>query len=189
MLLAQRHLAGLVPLAESCEQARGLLAKYAKEIEHAKRFPSDEGVLDHEDGIEFFLKKFPNAQLQEFRGHGVSKGSEMEILGGFINILANQTIKGDIGRLQQGDRSTFIPAYTRSPFLVVSHYGRELVDLHQNNHPKFNAVGLKVDVGAHVINCGYYPLLDELRSMFPERTIMRANELPAYISSEIEIHS
>src|ERR1041385_2722159 len=165
---------GLVPLPDSCEQARGLLTKYTREIEHAKKFPLDEGVADPNDAIEFFLQKFPNDTLRQFRGHGVNKGSEMEILGAFLNILANKTIVGETGSLEQGPHE-FIRAYTNSSFLVISHFGRDLIDLRQSARPQFNPAGVKVDVAAHVINGGYYPLIDELHSMYPGANIIRAN--------------
>lgn len=40
----------------------------------------------------------------------------------------------------------------------------------------------KINIGMLVVNTKFYPLVEELRNMFPNRTIIKANEIPEHFS-------
>lgn len=175
----------IVSFEDSCTQAKGILERYRRQINEAHHQSPDPGVnaFNPDRAIEFFLQQFPREVQEEFFGHGIVKGNEIQQLGALLNILSNKIMKGDSGRLIQGAR-TFIPAYTRAPFLVLSHYKQNLA-IRGESRRLPNGSGVAVNPGAYVVNGPYYPIVEELRSTFPKENIIRANELPNYVQLEI----
>jgi hypothetical protein len=177
---------GVVSFEDSCTQAKRLIEKYHNQIAEADNFPFDKGVSEFQPdrAIDFFLKQFPDEVLRDFLGHGVSKMDEVSIVGAFLNVISNKTLKGDYGPLVSGP-GTYIPAYRRSPFLILSHYRQDLASRESNDLVRRNNLGLVIEPGAFVVNNKYYPLVNELREMFPGENIIKANELPIYIRGEL----
>lgn len=175
----------LVPIEESRKEANRLLKKYETELQLAEKVPYDKEIseLPTDSAIKHFMNERPGV-LHEFIGHGVNKGTREDKLAAFLNILSNRTIIGDTGPLTYNGMA--VTAYTRSPFLLLSHYRQELVARGQDGRPKRNIVGEEVNVGAFVVNNDFYPIVDELREMFSGVNIIKANELASYISAEVQ---
>jgi hypothetical protein len=176
----------LVTFEASLERARALCAKHKDEITYGHQHPYDDGVsrFRPEQAILHFLQQFPVEVLEDFYGHGIVRNDEEFQVAALLNMIENKTMRGDQGRLVQGP-STFIPAYTSAPFLVLSHYKKSLEKMDEHGKTQRNSVGLVIDPGAFVLNNAYYCLSDDLRAMFPSEKIIKANELPTYIQSEI----
>ena len=185
--ISTQNQSDLVPFKKSREDAERLFIKYHDQIAEASTKPFDEGVSPFKpnEAIEFFLEKFPDEVLNEFVGHGMSKRGSTDILGAFLNALANHTIRGDTGRLKHGAKPTYLLAYTHSPFLILSRYRKDLASLDQNGKARRNAIGLVIEPGAFVVNNEFYPIVDEIRAMYPDAPILKANEIPAYIKSQL----
>ncbi len=183
----QKSEKSFVPYEQSLEVAKQLLEEYKDELAKAGGSPKtfDEGVSPYtHDATSHFLKDVPPEIQEEFWGHGISKKSEVDILAALINILENHSIRGDTGRLiDAGTGKTYIPAYKKSPFLIVSHFKRPLV-VTKDNRAVFNEIGAEVDAGAIIVNNDYYPLVEKLKALYPGANIIKANELPEYIKKE-----
>ena len=93
-------------------------------------------------------------------------------------------MQGDWGRLANSGN---IDAYSNGPALIVSHYDKSL-GVYPESHkpgsavrPAQNEMGSVVDIGAVVLNSSWYPLTEELKEMFPDLKIIRADELKDYL--------
>lgn len=149
-------------------------------IENANNFldKNRKTIADH-------LRNIPDEKLQRFVAHGVTKGGpgEWGNVAAFINILQNQYIKGDTGTLgHTGDG--WIPAYKKGDFLIVSHADKQLAIRGTQRHEPGIGNVIKIDAGAYVVNVDYDSIVEELRSLFPNKNILKADELSDYIERE-----
>jgi len=92
--------------------------------------------------------------------------------------LENSTIKGDQGPIGGGQ----LGAYTNVDFLIVSHVD---VDLFGGQDFVKNEIGFVSNIGAYVIGSRFYPIIDELKFMYPDRNIIRADSIFEYVNKEI----
>ncbi len=175
----------LIPLSESTRIGRELIEKYKQEL--ARILVPDaqiEGVSSEEkrnldfgkSNIEAALKDIPKETLSRFTGHGIARGSE-EGLFALINILQNSTIKGSLANLGEGRT-----AWTNGDFFVISRVDDRLAT------SKNNEVGVVVSPGAFVVGTRFYPIVDDLKRLFPIANIIRSNEFRNYIEQQIQTH-
>jgi hypothetical protein len=177
----------IVPFQESLKLANELLARYDKEI-RANMGKNIDGwseliFTDFQKSIKHFTQETPEEILTHFQGHGITKFSHPEQLAAALNIMANKAIKGYCGQL--GGPSN-LNAYTRGDFLVLSKYDKTLPVQDEKGEGKFNEIGWMADIGAFVIDVKYYLIVEELKKMFPDINIIKANELPQYLKKNNE---
>lgn len=119
------------------------------------------------------LGKIPDEIKRRFNGHGIKRGgkygTEADKLAAFINILENETIIGDSGPIGGGQ----LGAYTNVDFLILSPKDTPLL----SRDSKRNDIGLEAHIGAFVVGNRYYPIVEELKKRYPNRNIIRADEL------------
>lgn len=189
----------LVPFEESLKLARQLLSRHEagmREMISEEYVPASDwpAVMFGKSPISYFLRQFPEDIRARFEGHGIYKipGKYAGLkawefhLAAFLNILQNGAVKGDSARIA---KSGFYDAITSGDFLLISHADQSLPryqeDSGRGRGPLTNKVGWIVDVGAYVVGTQFYPMIDDLKEMFPSANIIRANELPEYIKREI----
>jgi len=176
--------------------------KYANELSKHKdwRVGLKIGGVEGVDGIRFakrdairpVLKQFSEEDLQRFSGHGISRGLHENILAAFINILENSFIKGDVGHINvhaKGDYGSRTHSDTNADFFIISHADKRLGLFPKNETDKkllYNKGAWAADAGAFVVNYDFYPIIDELRKMYPYANIVKANELSDFIEKELQ---
>jgi hypothetical protein len=171
----------LIPYEQSFSLASQLEQKHHDELVLAERPTFGKSNMPD------VLSKLPNEVRARFYGHGVTRGgknkSSADKLAAFINILDNSTIKGDQGPLESGQ----LGAYTNVDFLIVSHLDRHLnkEDQDRGSAQIRNEIGWVADIGAYVIGSRYYPIIDDLKVLYPDKNIIKADEIPGYVNSEI----
>lgn len=176
--------------------AEDLYARYQRELLENRSRPVDGNKWWYASGqgvIEDHLQQFPPEVLNHYWGHGVTKGSELDHLTAAISILANGAIRGSTAPLRS---SGYVDAYTNGSFFVISRKGGQLIERGDDRMPLFVAVkgdestpetrAIKINPGAVIVNAQFYPLVEELRRMFPGQNILYANQLPEYIRAEEE---
>jgi hypothetical protein len=147
---------------------------------------SDRGVIDNH------LEQFSPEMLHGYWGHGITRGDHIDRLTAAISMLSDNAMRGDTAPLAN---SGYVDAYTNGDFLAVSHKGERLMELGDDQKPISISLGknpytgedieaVKIKPGAVVVNAWYYPIVPELRAMFPGANILYANELPEYIKEE-----
>jgi hypothetical protein len=181
---------------EECREiAEEIYGKYERELlEHQEQpVDGDSGWRATGRGvIENHLKQFSPETLHDYWGHGVTRGNKLDRLTAAISILSDGAMKGDSAPLAD---SGYVNAYTDGDFLALSHKGKQLMEYDENRRPIFISLGeneytgreikaVKINPGAFVVNAWFYPIVEELRSRFPQATILYANELPDYIKKE-----
>jgi hypothetical protein len=190
---------GIVSEKECRKIAEDILARYQQAILEKVNYPVDDGGLLEPAmanvAIEKNLRKIPSQTLREYRGHGVTRGNHVDRLTAAISILENEAMKGDCARLAESGR---IDAYADGDFLAVSRKGDQFmewsgeggdrrpvfVSLGENEYTGKDIRAVKIRPGALVVNAYFYPIVEELRRMFPGKKILYANELQDYIKSE-----
>lgn len=179
----------LITFEESMEIAKKLSEKYKTQIEENLYKDIDnwgEPYTDYQKSIEHFLKEVPEDTLKHFQGHGITKKSTLDQLAGALNILANKSIKGWCGPLEGSTQG--YNAYRRGFFLIISNFDKPLASFKKDNNeniPETNEIGWLADIGAFVIDTKYYPIVEELKKMFPEVNIIKANELTQYFKKQV----
>jgi hypothetical protein len=180
----------LVENEQSEALARQLLEEFGDEVKSA-RFKDIEGLgtpekrffmdSDYQDGIGHFLSGVPKEILKHQIGHGITRGDDSKKLTAALNILANSSVRGDFGELAG---SSYINAYTDADFLALTDYGRDFRNIFvqgPNGEKRvMHGDSALFHLQALVVNTKFYPLVDKLKELFPNRIILRANELPEY---------
>jgi hypothetical protein len=138
-----------------------------------------------------FIQSIPDTIKSRFFGHGITREGKYrdraDRLAAFINILDNNTIKGDYGPLLGGQPS----AYTNVDLLILSHLDKHLGTFEGVGEPvggsklTTNNIGWVADVGAYVVGNKYSPIIDELKKLYPNKNIIRADEISDFVSEEI----
>ena len=174
----------MVSIEQSERLAKQLLSHYESEIEANLHKDVDgwgEPYTDYQDSTRHFLEMISEVIRERYQGHGITRKDEVDKLTAVLNIMANQTIKGECGPLS-GIGGTIVNAYQHGTgFLVIS----KIDHLLPSKPPIFNELGQwKADIGAIVVNVKYYPLANELRELFPDVNIIKANELQEYFPKE-----
>jgi hypothetical protein len=182
----------LVSIEESRRIAIDLLTRFKTELQQHYQAVSymtedvekEEGIWNSTSGtdaISGFLERIPEEVKKDFWGHGITKGNNEFKLTAFLNLLANKSVKGEEGPLKG-----YMSAYSNASFFIISRYRQHLSMREGDAKVKSNEIGWVADVGAFVVNYDHYPIIDELRKMFPGERIIKASELPEYIASEAE---
>jgi hypothetical protein len=182
----QSHLESkkFVSTEESKKIAQELLSKYESEIS-AQAYKDINGwnqsfvTEQYQNAIEYYMREIPKETLEHYYGHGITRGRDLEWLTAALNVLSNEGVRGDVSKLVG---SGFIDAYTHGSFLVILKKD----DAFPGGKPqKPDETGLfKINLGALIVNTKFYPLIDEMRRMFPKRTIIKANEIPHYFEQQ-----
>ncbi len=178
----------LVSFEESLKIAHDLLEKYgdAMKSQYGQDIDGWEGLVfkDYQKSIGHYIETMPDDVLKHFSAHGITRYSIEDRLAGALNILANKAIKGECGSLER-NRGQF-GAYTSGDFLVVSKPDKPLPMTEEKDGRQqsvFNEVGWMAEIGAFIVDTKYYPMVNELRRMFPDVNIIKANQLPEYLKS------
>lgn len=170
-----------VPFEESEKLAQELLEKYDAEItaqanQDVNGWNPSFSMEMYQNAIDHYLRDIPVETLEHYWAHGITRGRDLEWVTAALNILSNGGIRGDVGKLS-GMYSGFM---TQCNFLVVLEKDNPFPG---GKPQRPDETGLfKINVGALVVNTKFYPLVDELRSMFPNRNIIKANEIPEYFN-------
>ncbi len=166
--------------------AQDLYARHSEEIEQVR--------MTFHDGntpLEAELREVPTEVQKHYFGHGVTKGDTIGKIAAVISILQNGAMRGGAAALEGGQPS----AYTNGNFFVISHKGQELVERDADKKPIFLSLGeneftgteikaVKIRSGAVIVNGLFYSLVDDLKKMYPEATIISAYEVKDYIARE-----
>lgn len=173
-----------IPFEESLRVATDLLARYpetGKMGAPPENELSDEerGLLDFgKNGISHFLKPIPHSLQERFKGHGIYGKDDQGNLAVLINILQNKAIKGWASPLKNsGWQDTKM-----ADFLVLSHIDKPLKDEGESR----NAIGFVAKPGAYVLDVKFYPVIDELRRMFPDANIIHASDVGDYMQQQLD---
>ncbi len=175
----------LVYYKESLGFAEKLLERYGEKIKEnlSKDVDGwDETYTDYQRSIDHFLEQIPDDILNRYQAHGITRKDEIDRLAAVLNILANSSIKGWSGRL--GGETGGYGAYKNADYLVISKLDKPLSIKNEKGETRFNEIGWEADIGAFVVDTKYYPLVEELKAMFPTTNIIKANELPKYFESK-----
>lgn len=163
---------GLVPFSQSLDLAKKFHTEHRNEI--------IEGELDRHQTIRKALDKIPQELKIRFYGHGITRNTETEQLAAFLNILENNTVKGDFGRI--GDPHGQVGAWTSGHLLIVSPVDAFLgIKKEDGFNIVRNEIGWTANIGAYVVGGKYYAILDELRKLYPGKNIIRADQLGEYM--------
>ena len=186
----------VVSYKESLELAKSLLEKYKNEIlqnrdKDVDGFDNGELYTDFQKSIKHFMIEIPEDIKKHYSGHGITRNSGLDQLAGFLNIAANKAIKGYCGLIVGSDGYN---AYTHGDFIILSKKDINLpVKEFSSKSREEESVFIEIDngnlawkanIGAMVVDVKYYPLVEELKKMFPEINIIKANELPKYFGIE-----
>lgn len=167
------------------------LNRTATEVFERKR----DAILTHDENasgqksIPNALQRFPDEVLQNYWGHGVTRGDEIDNIAAVMSMLRNNAFIGWTAPLANS-RGT--DAWTHGDFLAISRKGEELSP-RPNNKPQLvtfrtntgqTKPGLRMDLGALVVTDRFEPIIDDLRQMFPQANIISAAELPEYINTQ-----
>jgi hypothetical protein len=192
----------LVSYIESYKLAKELLEKYKDQLIEKEYENEDiDDVIGSNQSIKKFLEKIPDEIKAKYRGHGITKGNETDQLAAMINIAQNKCIVGAEGNLAFTGRG-ISGAYKNGYFLVISKLDKHLLKrkLHLIKGPSSMFEGNKIqqsdengereaseaDIGAIVVNLKFYPLVEELRKLFPDIKIIKANEIVDHIMNEVD---
>ena len=156
---------------EAVKTARQLYETYKQELTAASM--EEFGKSD----IPTNLKTVSEDILSAYWAHGVTRGTDEQNLASLIAMLESGKLKGDEGAL--GKQDSFMRAWSTAHVLIVSLPEEHLIVRGSN-------VGGLADMkaGAYVLSHTYNPVIDELRKMFPDKNILRADELPSYLQQE-----
>lgn len=165
----------LVPYQESIDSAAKLIEDNKEKLDAA--IMECYGQTD----MARCIRKIPETIACAYSGHGITKGTYLTHLAMFLNIISNSSIKGDYGKLSGGGYT----AWTNSDFFILSHYNQDLGIRDSAGNLLKNEVGFVANVGAFVVGNKYYPIIDDLRRMFPNKNIIKAEEVPNFVSSEV----
>lgn len=163
---------------ESMLRARALLEKYGSEILNEEYFDdkNNEDVdIDPNRAIQKYLAQCSEDDKEQFWGHGTSSVLDDEIAS-VINIATNKKMEGWTSKV--GGPSG--QARKAGSFLILSPRGEELL---KHNLPD-GKMSWEPNIGAIAVNNKLYPMIEELKSMFPDINFIKANELPNYISGK-----
>jgi len=172
-----------VPYEYSFEVATKLLKQYNRELALA-----DNDNFGNRNTPEI-IYELPEEITERFYGHGITKAgpncTHADTLAAFINILDNNAVKGYYGPLSGGQ----FGAYANSDFLLISHCDTELgileTGIENGNKLVQNEIGWEGNIGAYVVSNKYYPIIEELRKLYPDKNIIKADEVPQYLAQEI----
>jgi len=182
----------LSSIEESTQIAKNLLEQHEQELRDtfmpASLIKSDllteedkKGISFGKSAIDYFFRKIGDEEMDKFVGHGISRGDCKENLAIFINVIQNNTLKGDYARIRN---SGYHNARTQVDFFVISHIDKPLASIDKDGKQKRNEIGYIIDAGAYVVNARLYPIVNDLRAMFPDVNIIKANELPDFVKRE-----
>ena len=171
----------------SYEQSFALATKLTKQY-HDELVLADNENFGHANTRDF-IKQIPEEIREKFYGHGITRVGKhytnADKLAAFINILDNDSIKGDYGKLVGGQ----FGAWASADLLILSHYDTHL------GIPKGtpgdgqgliqNEIGWVANIGAYIVSNKYYPVLNELKKLYPGKNIIRADEISQYIDREV----
>lgn len=179
----------LVPYEESLKQAKQLWDRYQDEFRKNINKDVDgwgEPYTDYQKSIKHFLDQVPDEIRERYSAHGITRDSSLEQLASALNILANKSIEGSAGPLGGG---AMFRAWTSGDFLVVSKEGQPLSkwkEMDGEQQKVFNKIGWEANIGSMIVDTRYYPIVDELKEMYPDVNIIKANEIPVYFASKKE---
>jgi hypothetical protein len=170
------------------KKAKTMLSKYPDEyklgdIGIKEDFP-DRHFYDKSIAVDHFLKNIPPEVLVRFWGHGITKGSKEDQLTAVMAIAEKSLIKGWAGNFTRSQP----PVYTSGPALVISKIDGSLMKRDKNGEPllhklkglnqlDYTADAWEADIGAIILNSEFYPFADELKKMYPDVKIFKANEM------------
>lgn len=182
---SEKNKEGLTPFKESLELAEELLAKYKTAMNNIsyKEIEGYEPQNNYDKSIKHYLSNVPDNIRERFQAHGIlQRQGYLETFAGALNILANESIKGYCGSLSKKDSQ--FGSRTHGDFLVISRIDKQLSIKDDSQKAISNEIGWRADIGAFVIDTRFYPLIDELKILFPDVNIIKASELPAYLNKQ-----
>ena len=148
---------------------------------------SAELTMDHNGtAIEDALGQIPHEILEHYYGHGITRRTLQDQLIAIFVIAETHLLAGDTAPMT----NQYIAPYSSGSAFVLSKKNKKLVmdgdsehtysrDLISSSGEKRFAFG--VDIGTIVLNEILYPVADELKALYPETLIIRADELPALL--------
>jgi hypothetical protein len=182
----------VISLAKIRQKAEALLEKHKGQSlvteGHKEDFPS-EPYVGVQQAINHFLGEIPPETINRYSGHGITKGTIEDRLTALMTIAEKKLIAGWEAHFSydRGQPS----AYTEGSALVVSKIDSTLMKkvdgkpvIHQMDDGGRKIRAHEVEIGTIILNSEFYPLIDELKVMYPDETIIKANEASAYINND-----
>ena len=163
--------------------AQDLYKRFGQEIRLSEARPiDDEAKFNPEKAILNFLGKVSGETLSRYQGHGITRGDDITRLAALIHICGTNLLKGDWGSMGNGSYSS----YKHGPAIVLSKIDKSLYSPEERNPRHIsNEDGdfIEVNIGAVIIAPKWYPIIDNLKQMFPNITFVRANQIPEYFQN------
>ena len=136
------------------------------------------------------VEQIPPEILQNYDGHGVTRGDDVTNIAAAVSMLKHSAFIGWSAKLAKSGWQQ--KAWTNGDFLAISRKGEELSPRpnQQAQHVTFKLSsgetrdGLHMDLGALVVNECLESIIPELRMMFPKAKIISSSELQDYINEQ-----
>ncbi|HNY04743.1 MAG TPA: hypothetical protein PKI92_03235 [Candidatus Woesebacteria bacterium] len=145
----------------------------------------------YNEAIDRFLEEVPDEIKTRFWAHGVTRGDGIGNLATVMNIIETGQIAGYSGIIGNGG----FGAWTGGDALIVSKIDQSLFKedsegeyiRHEiiGNHGQITVM-CEADIGAVILNNRLYPLVDELKTMYPDVKIISADEMKSFFEEEVQ---
>lgn len=167
--------------ADPVNLAKELFEKHKAELYGPwKNYEGPDGAEMPNHAIQLNLLDVPDEELENYWGHGITKGEKLDHLAAIIDIAMNNRVNGWTGRLNGGQ----FGAYTNGSFLVLSPPGQQLMRENDGQPVLLEDGSWEANIGMIVINDFFYPLADELQSRFPGVKFIKARDLVDYFAGD-----
>lgn len=178
-----------------------LTKEYLKADEETrKKYFTEDHQLKEDRGYNFFryneaiyrfLEEVPDEITTRFWAHGVTREAGIGNLAAVMSIIETGQIAG-YSAIIGGDHGG---AWTDGDALIVSKIDQSLFKEDSKGELiRHEIVGndgqitvmCEADIGAVILNDRLYPLADELKTMYPDVKIIRADEMKSFFEEEIK---
>jgi|GEM_PF-4279310 len=151
-------------------------------------YPSEESLAQLPDNLDLFYywSEIPTEIRDRYWEHGVTKGNDLAQLTSTVSIAETNCISGDTATFQAVG---WITPYLGGDALVISRIDQPLInpatrylDLDDGSGKVIR--GLAANLGAIILNNRLYPFFDQLKTLYPDLTILKATEVENHVMHE-----
>lgn len=132
-----------------------------------------------------FLEQIDIKILDQYQGHGVTRGTYEEQIAAAISLLDS--------KIMLGYSASLMRSYTDGSLLVISLKNHNLIETDENGEDKSVDIktsdgeikaGMKIQPGAFVFNDQFDVLVEDFKKLFPNENILHAWEIADYIKMQ-----
>lgn len=143
------------------------------------------------EAIYRFLKEVPDEITTRFWAHGVTREAGIGNLAAVMSIIETNQVAGYSGIIGGGQYG----AWDNGDALIVSKIDQPLFKEDSEGETiRHEIIGndgqitdvCEADIGAVILNDRLYPLADELKTMYPDVKIIRADEMKSFFEEEVQ---